>query len=112
MICLIDRFARAVAGNNIDALLIQFYGQGATCYTSYQSLFVAANASNSCPAYNGTSLGEIISYGVPSSKAVVGKITLPTDSNSGYVAPSDLHAWFVTAASALNWTSGIGAYMS
>ena len=88
---------------------VQFYNQGATCYTSYTSLFVASNGDGSCPSFPGTSVAEIASYGVPLASIVVGKPLLSADAGTGYVTGSSLGAMVATAGGAggIGWSAGV-----
>lgn len=78
----------------------QFYNQGVNCYLTYETVFVQSNAGGACPAFPGTSVSEIVAYGVPLSVIVIGKPLLPADAGSGYIAPATLGSIFVTAGSA------------
>ena len=94
---------------DVDDVGVQFYNQGATCYTSYTSLFVASNGDGSCPSFPGTSVAEIASYGVPLASIVVGKPLLSADAGTGYVTGSSLGAMVATAGGAggIGWSAGV-----
>eukprot|EP01087_Luapelamoeba_hula_P009078 TRINITY_DN231_c1_g1_i1.p1 TRINITY_DN231_c1_g1~~TRINITY_DN231_c1_g1_i1.p1 ORF type:complete len:321 (+),score=53.23 TRINITY_DN231_c1_g1_i1:182-1144(+) len=87
----------------IDFFNCQFYNQGASCYTSYQGLFVD---SSSCSAFPGTALQQIAAYGVPKEKIVVGKPVTTADGGSGYVDPNTL-AGFLRQARNTGWNAGV-----
>lgn len=101
---------------------VQFYNQGGQCYTSYASLFLAANSQESCPTFPGTSVSEIAAYGVPLNKIVctlsflrcihelfiyfiqvVGKYLLTSDASNGFVSASALAGYFLQAYQSLGW---------
>jgi len=82
---------------------VQFYNQGASCYTDYNGLFVT---SSGCSSFPQTAVSEIAKAGVPLSKIVVGKPVTSADAGSGYVSASSLHTWF-QQASALGWNAGV-----
>jgi len=69
-------------GKYISWYNIQFYNQGATCYTTTAGL--TTNSAADCPEAPGTSINEIISYGVPANKIVVGK-PLATYASNGFM---------------------------
>lgn len=85
------------ASSAISWFNMQFYNQGSTCYTSYTSLFLTSNGNGACPPFPGTSVREIVSYGVPESAVVIGKPLDSGDAGNGYVAPADLHSFFANA---------------
>lgn len=94
----------------LNWVTIQFYNQGPTCYTNFTTLFQDANAGGACTQFPGTSLFEIVSYGVPAELVVVGKITETFDGGNGYVAPPTLHTYFLAANASLGWYVGVAAY--
>ena len=79
----------------IDAFLVQYYNQGVGCYTTYTGLILTSGSD--CAEFPGTSLAEIVTYGVPAARIVVGKPMLPVDGSNGYVAPTTLGVWFAGA---------------
>ena len=83
--------------------------QGATCYTSYTSLFVSSNAGGVCPYFAGTSVSEIASYGIPMSSIIVGKPLLISDAGSGYVSPTALRDMMNTASGSggIGWPASV-----
>jgi chitinase len=91
---------------NVDWFNMQFYNQGATCYTTFETLFKSSNAGNACPSFPYTSVSEIAAYGVPLEAIVVGKPLDSGDAGSGYVPPDSLHV-FVTQAASLQWNAGV-----
>jgi chitinase len=93
--------------NAISWFNMQYYNQGATCYTSYTSLFVESNAGGVCPPFPGTSVSEIVSYGVPLTAMVIGKPLRSDDAGSGYVAPAQLHTYLQQAQVSLSWNAGV-----
>jgi chitinase len=90
------------AGNDITFFNVQFYNQGASCYTDYNGLF-----SSSCSVFPSTSVGEIAKAGIPLSKIVVGKYVTTADASNGWVAPGTLHTFFQQAQSQLGWHAGV-----
>ena len=58
-------------GKYINWYNIQFYNQGGTCYSTTTGL--TTNSASDCPVFAGTSINEIVSYGIPANKIVVGK---------------------------------------
>jgi hypothetical protein len=54
----------AGAAAAIDFFNVQFYNQGPTCYTTYNSLFVNSLDGGACPYFSGTSVAEIARYGI------------------------------------------------
>jgi len=87
---------------NIDFYNVQFYNQGASCYTDYNGLF-----KSSCSTFPGTSVSEINAAGVPLAKIVVGKPVTIGDAGNGHVEPATLGGWFRQGASELGWNGGI-----
>ena len=73
----------------IDALLVQFYNQGGSCYTTYAGLF--RNSASDCPVFPGTSLGEIANSGIPAAAIVV------VSTRSSAVASSELRGWLTSS---------------
>ena len=68
-------------GHMIDFYNVQFYNQVDTKYDSYEELFIHATG-----FFSNTAVNEIIGYGIPSKKIVVGKPATPADaSNTGWV---------------------------
>jgi chitinase len=88
--------------SSINFYNIQFYNQGASCYTDYNGLF-----KSSCSTFPGTSVAEIHAAGVPLEKIVVGKPVTLSDAGNGYVEPATLGGWFRQAASELGWNGGL-----
>lgn len=71
-------------GKYISWYNIQFYfGNSGTCYTTTAGL--TTNSASDCATFPGSSINEIISYGVPASKVVVGK-PLATYATSGFMS--------------------------
>jgi len=82
---------------------LQFYNQGADCYTDYNGLFLS-----SCSVFPLTSLMEIANYTkIPLSKLVVGKPVTTADASNGWVDPNTLHGYFQQAQSQLGWNAGV-----
>jgi len=73
-------------------------------------LFLESNINGDCPMFPGTSVAELVAYGVTLDKLVVGKITETYDGGNGYVAPPTLNQYFATAKQQLGWDVGIAAY--
>jgi chitinase len=96
--------------SSVDWYAVQFYNQGVTCYTTYDTLFLTSNLNAACPMYPGTSVTELTQYGLDFDKIVVGKITETYDGGNGYVAPATLGQYFVTANDTLQWNVGVGTY--
>jgi chitinase len=88
--------------STINFYNVQFYNQGASCYTDYNGLF-----KSSCSTFPGTSVAEIHAAGVPLEKIVVGKPVTMADAGNGYVEPATLGGWFRQAASELGWNGGL-----
>jgi len=89
---------------SINYLLVQFYNQGSTCYTTYNGLFTTSN--DDCTSFPYTSVKEIAGYGIPLSRIVVGKPVLSSDASNGYVADTTLHSYFSSAGS-IGWSTGV-----
>ena len=70
-------------GQYISWYNIQFYNQGGTCYTTTTGL--TTKSASDCPVFAGTSINEIISYGIPANKIVVGK-PLSTYGTTGFMS--------------------------
>ena len=100
----------AKAASAISWFNTQFYNQGATCYTSFEGLFVESNGDGSCPSFPGTSVKEIVRYGVPASVLVVGKPLETADAGNGYVSPSLLHTYIQSAVAAGISVPGVMAW--
>ena len=83
----------STVGDHIDSYLVQFYNQGSSTYSTYESLFKWSDGWSS-----GTSVKEIANKGIPISKIVMGKpITEKDVVNSGYVCPDQLAGFIQTA---------------
>jgi len=94
----------------IDFYNVQFYNQGTTCYTSYESLFVRSAAG--CDVFPGTSISEIHASGIPMEKIVLGKPLLAGDASNGFTAGSALKTMIATAKSNnINWDAGVMFWM-
>jgi len=87
---------------SIDFFNVQFYNQGAQCYTDYNGLFVT-----SCSNFPETSVSAISKAGIPMSKIVVGKYVTQSDASNGWVEPATLHQFFTQAGSQLGWHAGV-----
>ena len=73
-------------GDYMDSYLVQFYNQGSSMYSTYDSLFVTSDG-----FFKGTSISEIAAKGIPSSKIAVGKpITQADAANTGFVPVTEL----------------------
>jgi chitinase len=88
-------------GSLIDWYNVQFYNQGASAYTSCETIFTKSGG-----AWPETSVFEMNKNGVPLSKIVVGKPAGPSDATNGYVAPASLGKC-VKAAVAKGWKGGV-----
>ena len=78
---------------DIDWFNIQFYNQGTTMYVDYNGLFIESGGS-----FPGTSVQEIVSYGIPQDKIVIGKyMRQDIDGSDGYVDPTDLNIYLAKA---------------
>lgn len=87
------------ASADIDFFNVQWYDQGPTCYLTYASVFTQSNAGGTCPSFPGTSIQEIVAYGVPAAKMVLGKPLTAADGGSGFVPAATLHSWIANASS-------------
>jgi hypothetical protein len=81
------------AASAIDWFNVQFYNQGSTCYTTEAGLFTSSVSD--CSVFPGTSVAEIVAYGIPASKIVVGKYDTATQGSNGYVSAANLAPWLV-----------------
>jgi hypothetical protein len=93
----------AVTG--VDLYLVQFYNQGPTTYDTYNLLFVDSGVD-----IPGTSVSEIIDYGIPANKLVIAKPLLAGDlapGQTGWVDAADLATWFTTASTGIPWSTGL-----
>jgi hypothetical protein len=88
---------------HIDYFLIQFYNQGATCYTNYKGIF---EDSSDCSPFPGTSIKEIANYGIPMEKLVLGKPVRQGDASNGYNTGAELNA-IVKQARLMGWNTGV-----
>jgi len=79
----------ALANGAVDFYNVQFYNQGATCYTTYAGLFTSS--ASDCSVFPGTSVQEIKGYGIPLSKLTVTKYLLTADGGNGYVSATALN---------------------
>jgi chitinase len=93
------------AGQYITFYNVQFYNQGATCYTDFNGLFLQSGPS--CSVFPNTSVAEIAQAGVPLSKIVVGKPVTSADASNGWVSGSTLASFFQQAQSKLGWNTGV-----
>jgi len=93
------------ASQYITFFNVQFYNQGAGCYSDYTSLF--KNSGPACPPFPHTSVGEIAAAGVPLSKIVVGKPVTAADASNGWLSGSALAGLFNQAKSDLGWNTGV-----
>lgn len=91
---------------SINFFNVQFYNQGAGCYTDYNGLFVS-----SCSTFPGTAVEQIQKAGIPINKIVVGKYITTGDASNGFVAPATLHQFFDQAKSQLGWNAGVMAWV-
>ena len=88
---------------DIDWFNIQFYNQGTTMYVDYDSLFIESGGS-----FPGTSVQEIISYGIPQDKIVIGKyMRQDIDGSDGYVAPEDLNTMLLKANTSFSFIPSV-----
>ena len=90
-------------GDYMDSYLVQFYNQGSSMYSTYDSLFVTSDG-----FFKGTSVSEIAAKGIPSSKIAVGKpITQADAANTGFVPVTELASIIDTARQPGNvWANG------
>jgi len=94
----------------VDFYNVQFYNQGATCYTTYESLFVRSAAD--CSVFPGTSISEINQWGVPMSKIILGKPLLAGDASNGFNTGAALKTMISHAQSnGINWNAGVMFWM-
>ena len=90
-------------GDLIDFYNVQFYNQVDTKYDSYNELFV-----HSTGFFSNTAVKEIISYGIPANKIVIGKPATPADaSNTGWVDIGDLGQWLSRGFDEFGWYTGV-----
>ena len=69
---------------------------------SYESLFLASDGWAS-----GTSVGELMTYGIPMHRLVVGKpVTSGDATNTGWMSATDLATAFSQAKQDLGWEAG------
>jgi len=86
-----------LAAPTIDYFLVQFFNNGPT--NGYQSIFVTNQ---------GEAILEIVTYGVPLNKIVVGKSVLLSDADtSSYMNASAINALVVQANTSANWSVGV-----
>jgi len=91
-------------GDLIDWYNVQFYNQGDTTYDTYELLFIDAAYGD----WANTAVKQLIDYGIPSEKIVLGKPVLKSDAtNTGWVSAQNLHDWAAQAAIDINWTTGL-----
>jgi len=90
---------------SINYLLVQFYNQGSSCYTTYEGLFTTSGYD--CSNFPFTSVNEISGYGIPLSKIVVGKPVENSDASNGYVADGTLGTYFKSAQTNIKWSTGV-----
>ena len=102
----------AASGDTIiDGFFVLYYNSGtgvgvaAACYSTADGIFT--QSASDCPAWPGTAIAEIASYGVPAARLIVGKPLLLDDASDGYVAPATLGAWLrAEAVAPLPWSAG------
>ena len=104
-----SKIGNDTVGDYIDFFNVQFYNQGSSDYSSYETLFVQANgwAKN-------TTVAQIAALGIPMNKIVVGKPVTQADvSNTGYIAKETLAGIFTTARQGV-WSdcSNVGGVMN
>jgi len=97
----------AKSGGAVDFYNVQFYNQGSTCYTT-AGLF--ASSASDCAVFPGTSVQEIVSYGVPLHKITVTKYLETGDASNGYVSAGVLNGFLGRAAAALGYRSGVACW--
>ena len=95
----------ANGSTTIDWFNIQFYNQGPSCYSTYQSTFVAAGSAAGC-GIPGTSIGEIAAAGVPLGAIVLGKPLLSADAGTGFTPAAELATW-LQQAKGMGWETGV-----
>ncbi len=96
------RAVHAAVGDQIDFYNIQFYNQGTTMYENAQDLF---NISSGWAP--GTSINEIIAFGVPSNKVILGKPAGVGDANNGYMTAATIDAAIATNYPYNGWKAGV-----
>jgi len=90
-------------GNLIDFYNVQFYNQGSSDYTTYQTLFQQADGWSP-----NTAVFQIHSKGIPLERIVVGKpITQADADNTGYVPMDQLQGIISQAARSTSWRTGV-----
>jgi len=88
-------------GNMIDFYNIQYYNQGTSAYDTETTLFKKSDG-----WATGTSVGELVSKGIPLSRIVVGKpVTTGDAANTGYVQVDTLEGIF-RSARGTGWGTG------
>eukprot|EP01123_Difflugia_compressa_P013556 TRINITY_DN6353_c0_g1_i1.p1 TRINITY_DN6353_c0_g1~~TRINITY_DN6353_c0_g1_i1.p1 ORF type:complete len:333 (-),score=55.65 TRINITY_DN6353_c0_g1_i1:16-987(-) len=87
-------------GDLIDYYNIQFYNQGTSDYTTYNTLFEQSDGWSS-----NTAVQQLIASGIPASRIVVGKpVTTGDATNTGYVEVNQLKQMFQSASTF--WRTG------
>ena len=89
-------------GDMIDFYNVQFYNQGVGIYDNPQSLF---NVSGGwCP---GSSINEMITAGIPSSKIILGKPATTADGSNGWMSAADLNKAITDNYAYNGWNGGV-----
>jgi len=91
------------AGSAINWYNVQFYNQGNSAYSTYNTLFVSSDG-----WAGDTSVSQMAANGIPLAKIVVGKpVTAADADNTGYVDPNTLASFFSQALSQTSWSAGV-----
>jgi len=92
-----DGYTKIYKGaSSINFLLVQYYNNGPA--STYANIFSSAG---------GGAVNELVSYGIPASKIVVGKPVLSGDAGGGYVSGATLSSIFKQAQSQTGWNTGV-----
>lgn len=94
--------------NLIDFFFIQFYNQGPNCYANYNGLMI--NSGTGGCVFPGTSVNEIISYGVPFNKIIIGKPMLTSDASNGFISATNLNSIAIQYNQSFGVISSFGAW--
>jgi len=92
----------AAVGDLIDFYNVQFYNQGTSAYSTYNTLFQQTDG-----WAKGTSVMEMEHAGIPLSRILIGKpITQGDASNTGYIPVGTFRSILQQAMSSIQWKGG------
>lgn len=84
----------------IDFFNVQYYNQGNTNYTTYNTIFI--NSGNDFPY----SAVQQLAQWIPINKFILGKPMQTTDASTGYNTPQEINSIMLSAKNNIGWSNG------